>query len=171
MPLDRHLTPDFQQNTQVPRTVNTHTELTGGPAYPDCKPPPGRSVTDSQPLPALSGCAGNTTARSRADVGALKMCDFVQSVPQRPVGPESDAGAEARSGESAATKASHFGADAGAPKGGACARPARREDCFHTHPKAPPVQTRTARPRARTRRTPPMVRCGFALRACGRMDF
>ena len=48
MPLDRHLTPDFQQNTQVPRTVNTHTELTGGPAYPDCKPPPGRSVTDSQ---------------------------------------------------------------------------------------------------------------------------
>ena len=45
MPLDRHLTPDFQQNTQVPRTVNTHTELTGGPAYPDCKPPPGRSVT------------------------------------------------------------------------------------------------------------------------------
>ena len=52
MPLDRHLTPDFQQNTQVPRTVNTHTELTGGPAYPDCKPPPGRSVTDSQSLTA-----------------------------------------------------------------------------------------------------------------------
>ena len=27
--------------------MNTHTELTGGPAYPDCRPPPGRSVTDS----------------------------------------------------------------------------------------------------------------------------
>ena len=48
MPLDRHLTPDSNKNTQVPRTVNTHTELTGGPAYPDCRPPPGRSVTDSQ---------------------------------------------------------------------------------------------------------------------------
>ena len=125
---------------------------------------------DCTPSCAL-GCAGNTTARLPPTLVLIKMCDFVQSVPQRPVGPESDAGAEARSGESAATKASHFGADAGAPKGGACARPARREDCFHTHPKAPPVQTRTARPRARTRRTPPMVRCGFALRACGRMDF
>ena len=50
MPLARHLTPDSNKNTQVPRTVNTHTELTGGPAYPDCRrrPPPGRSVTDSQ---------------------------------------------------------------------------------------------------------------------------
>ena len=50
MPLARHLTPDSNKNTQVPRTVNTHTELTGGPAYPDCRPPPGRSVTDSQPV-------------------------------------------------------------------------------------------------------------------------
>ena len=50
MPLARHLTPDSNKNTQVPRTVNTHTELTGGPAYPDCRPPPGRSVTDSQSL-------------------------------------------------------------------------------------------------------------------------
>ena len=47
MPLARHLTPDSNKNTQVPRTVNTHTELTGGPAHPDCRPPPGRSVTDS----------------------------------------------------------------------------------------------------------------------------
>ena len=50
--LDRHLTPDSNKNSQVPRTVNTHTELTGGPAYPDCRPPPGRSVTDSQSLTA-----------------------------------------------------------------------------------------------------------------------
>ena len=52
MPLARHLTPDSNENTQVPRTVITHTELTGGPAYPDCRPPPGRSVTDSQSLTA-----------------------------------------------------------------------------------------------------------------------
>ena len=27
MPLDRHLTPDSNENTQVPRTVNTHDRL------------------------------------------------------------------------------------------------------------------------------------------------
>ena len=58
MPLARHLTPDSNKNTQVPRTVNTHTELTGGPAYPDCRPPPGRSVTDSQSLTAALVTAG-----------------------------------------------------------------------------------------------------------------
>ena len=90
------------------------------------------------------------------------MATFAQSVPQRTVGPESDAAVDARSNESAATKASHFGADTGQPKGGACARPPATRLFTLTH-KAPPVQTRTACPRARTRRTPPRVRCGFGV--------
>ena len=58
----------FTSAMQVPRTVNTYTELTGGPAYPDCRPPPGRSVTDSQAR-VRRGSEGGDSAQSGA--GAL----------------------------------------------------------------------------------------------------
>ena len=84
MPLARHLTPDSNKNTQVPRTVNTHTELTGGPAYPDCRPPPGRSVTDSQVpfsdstvLVTLSASPAESSSESlRGDSGMITRGEY-----------------------------------------------------------------------------------------------